>query len=553
MNAAGTPSRRAAGITALVAGAVCLFIITTMIMAVQQDRRLTPLNSPEIARLKTDLAERPNDDALKELIRRRDHALRTGFFSRQEAIRSGGWLLVAAGAALVIALKSYGTLSKHPTLPDGGRVDMIRENLLARWGVAVSGLVVVGVCGAWMITARPQLPVEQALESAAAPAADADALSKNWVSFRGLRGDGVVQGSIPETWDGKTGQNILWKTPIPLPGHGSPVVFEGLAFVAGSDGKVQEVFAFDSTTGHLKWRSAVPRSSSQEIKTIDDTGYAANSPVTDGARVYALFASGDLAAFDYSGKRLWNKSMGSTDSTYGYASSLALHSGNVIVQWDQGSESDRKSALICFDGATGKQVWRTARPVGAAWSSPVVVDGVIYTTGLPFVMAHDAATGKELWRAELMHGDVAPSPVVVNGIVYVANDQSVAAALNAKAGQVIWKTEEGRLPDMVSPLCDGKYLLLTHGGGALTCLDAATGAQVWEQDQDASVQASPILANGVVYWTGLDGVTSVFALKDSYERIRSMPLGEKVSASVAAVNGKLYIRGKDNLYCIGAK
>jgi outer membrane protein assembly factor BamB len=287
-------------------------------------------------------------------------------------------------------------------------------------------------------------------------------------------------------------------------------------FVTGSDGKSQEVFALESATGKVRWHAAVPRGSSQEVPVSDDTGHAANSPATDGTRVYAVFASGDLAAFDYSGKRLWSKSLGTLDSSYGYASSLAVWDGKVIVQWDHGADSQGKSALIGLDGATGKQVWRTPRPVGAAWASPVVVDGRIFTSSMPLVMAHDAASGKELWRVELMHGDVAPSPVVVNDVVYVANDQAVAAAINAKTGQVIWKTEEGRLPDIVSPLCDGKFLLLSHGGGDLTCLDAATGKQVWEESQDASVQASPILADGLVYWTGADGVTSVFALKESF-------------------------------------
>lgn len=118
---------------------------------------------------------------------------------------------------------------------------------------------------------------------------------------------------------------------------------------------------------------------------------------------------------------------------------------------------------------------------------------------------------------------------------------------------VLWKVSELALPDMVSPLTDGKRLLLTHGGGELNCLDATTGRTLWTHNVDAMVHASPILVGDKVYLTDYKGVTHVFLLADEFKELATFPLGEEVTASPAVVDGVLYIRGKEHLYGIGKK
>ncbi len=549
--------RQAAGGTAMVAAAVCLFMVTMLVLTIAEERRQTPLNSPQIAAMKQELVDRSNDEALKERIRQTDQKLRATYFASQKQVKRGAWLLVAAGAALALALKSYSTLAAEPPKLTGERPDTWQEKKLARLGVAVSAAVIVGSAGAWAVLSRPELPeVKEA--GPVLPPAGPELLAKGWPSFRGFPGDGVVAaGSMPQAWDGAAGKGIAWKSSVPLPGHGSPVVFGGLVFLAGSDGTSQEVFAFDDASGQLKWRGSVPRGTLQNPNVFEDTGHAAATPVTDGVRVYAMFATGDLAAFDYSGKRLWNKNLGVSESTYGYAASLAMDKGNVIVQFDQTSDPDSgKSALLCFDGATGRQVWKTPRPVENSWSSPIVAGGRIYTTGNPWVIAYDATSGKEIWKAKLLEGDVAASPVFRDGVLYVANDRAVAAAIRADgkgdvtATHVLWTNKEPLLPDIVSPLTDGKRLLLTHGGGTLTCLDAVTGKEVWTHDVGGTVHASPVLVGDRVYLTSDDGVTHVFGLGAEFKELGAFPLGEKVSASPAVMDGRMFIRGKENLYCI---
>ena len=229
----------------------------------------------------------------------------------------------------------------------------------------------------------------------------------------------------------------------------------------------------------------------------------------------------------------------------------------MVVQFDQGTApEDGKSALICLDGATGKQVWKTARPVGNSWSSPVVVGGRIYTAGNPWVIAYDAASGAEVWKAKLLDGDVAVTPLWRDGVLYVANDRAVAAAIRTDGSgdvtetHVLWKNNEALLPDMCSPVFDGKRLLLTHGGGTVTCLDPATGKELWTHDLGGQVLASPILVGRTVYLPDHEGVTHLFTLGEKFEEVGTCPLGEQVSASPVVADGKLYLRGKDNLYCI---
>jgi outer membrane protein assembly factor BamB len=542
--------------TAAIAAFVCMFILTMLVLAVREEHRLQPLNSPELAAMKTQLLEVPNDEALKTKIRQRDEVLRRGFFSRQEFARHGGWLLVGAGAALVLAFKSYATLAKVPSPLLGDRPDPSEDNRMARWGVSVSAALIVGVAGTFAWWQRPQLPAGQPEMAVAQPPASDDELARNWVSFRGFAGDGLISGSVPEKWDGAKGEGIVWKTKVSLPGNSSPIVFGENLFLSASDGDTQSVFCFSTKTGELKWQGAVPRGTLQKPNVFEDTGFSAPTPCTDGVRVYAIFASGDIGAFDYTGRKLWSRSLGSIESQYGYAASLALYHGKLLVQWDHGSAEDGKSALICLDGATGKQVWKTPRPVANSWASPVVAGGRVYTCSNPWVIAYNAVDGSELWRAKLLEGDVAPSPVLNNGVLYVANDRAVAAAIktdgtgDVSQTHVTWSAKEIALPDIVSPLTDGKYLLLTHGSGELNCLDAATGKVLWTHPMEAQMNASPILVGRNVYLFDKDGTCHLFELKDKFEELRANKLSEPVSASPAVVGGKLYIRARENLYCI---
>ena len=405
----------------------------------------------------------------------------------------------------------------------------------------------------------------------------------NWPRFRGPTGMGIVPaGDWPRTWDGASGKNILWKTEVPLSGKSSPVVWGDRVFVTGGDRRMQKLFCYDRTSGMLLWETRIatpegtkflgPESQSEseseseeKIEVSPDTGYAAPTPVTDGKRVYVVFATADIAAVDFSGKVAWQRNLGKPENTYGLASSPAMYKDKVIFQFDQSpvsEDSKNKSALLCIDAATGNTVWQTERPVGSSWSSPVVAETdagpIIITCGSPWIIAYECESGGELWRSRWPTADVAVSPVYAAGKVFVTNDNAQIMAIrtggkgDVTETMVAWTASE-KMPDASSPVCDGKYFLQTTQTAQATCFDAATGKLLWNHEFSAGFWSSPALAHGIVYATDTEGRTSLFGLADKYEGMGENKLGETVHATPAFADGQIFMRGTKHLFCIGEK
>jgi outer membrane protein assembly factor BamB len=390
-------------------------------------------------------------------------------------------------------------------------------------------------------------------------------LKKNWTRFRGYGGLGIVYASnIPSSWDGKTGKNVLWKTKVELPGNNSPIVWGKKVFLTGATDKKREVYCFDADTGKILWQKSVeniPGSSPQPPKVSEDTGYAAPTATTDGQRVYAIFANGDLVAYDFDGNLVWAKNLGTPKSMYGYASSLLMFKNLLIVLYDQGnSANDNLSSIMAFDGASGNQVWATKRPVPNSWATPIIINtgnrDEIITNGNPYVIAYDPNNGKEYWRVKCLSGDIAPSPIYADGLVFVTNIYATLAGIkpggqgDVTSTNIVWSADSG-LPDIVSPLSDGKLVYLQETYGFMTCYDAKTGKIVWEHDFAETFKASPSLVGNNVYTITEDGVMIIFKSDREFKEIARYELGEKTECSPAFTDGRIYIRGKENLYCIG--
>ena len=390
-------------------------------------------------------------------------------------------------------------------------------------------------------------------------------MAKHWPRFRGPGGLGVSAfANIPTKWDGKTGEGVLWKTPVPLDAPNSPVVWGDRIFLSGATKKRREVYCFDVASGKLLWTGkaeGIPGSPAKPPEVMDATGYAASTVATDGRRVYAIFATGDLAAFDFAGKRVWAKNLGKPDNSYGHASSLLTWRDRLIVLMDHGLDDDDLSKLRAFEGATGKQVWATVRKVGSTWATPVVIRTAkreqIVTVSVPWVSAYAPETGKELWRADIMDGEIAPSPIYANGHVVVAQAHSIAAALRTDGSgdvtktHVAWTAEDG-LPDTCSPLANGELLFLATADGLVTCYDVKDGKKAWEHEYDVMhFLASPTLAGDRVYLLNDKGLTIILAAAREFKELGRCELGERTAASPACLDGRIIMRGRKHLFCIG--
>jgi outer membrane protein assembly factor BamB len=372
--------------------------------------------------------------------------------------------------------------------------------------------------------------------------------------------------ALPLSWDGAKNKNILWKTKVPLPGQSSPIVWGENVFLTGGDKQARQVYCFDRLAGRLKWTCTIRSRAflAEDFEPYEDTGLAAPTPATDGERVYALFGSGELAAVDFSGKQVWSVWSGQPKSSYGLSASPFIHDGKLIVQIDQSSRKKGLSALYAIDPANGNTVWKTPRKVPSSWSSPILIKTPereeIITSADPFVISYDPKSGQEIWRAEVLDSvEVAPSPIYANGFVYSVQEGAELAAIRAGGTgdvtktHVAWTFDEG-LPDCASPVTDGSLLVLAAAGyGAITCVDVKTGKAVWTQEFDDMFWSSPTLVGTRVYFPDVSGKTYIFELSRTYKALGTGVIGEDLYATPAFVDSRIYMRGKEHLYCIGVK
>jgi outer membrane protein assembly factor BamB len=388
-----------------------------------------------------------------------------------------------------------------------------------------------------------------------------------WPRFRGPDGSGVYAGSgLPVSCDVAAGKNLAWTTEVPAAGFSSPVVWADRVFLSGGDMTKREVMCFDVASGMLLWQSAVPKAapaaSDDKNEVSDQWDMAASTVATDGRRVYAIFANGELAAFNFDGSAAWSKNLGVPKNQYGHAASLLTSQDRVIVQLDQGEADDHLSKLYAFDGATGAVAWQQARPVGASWATPITAtvagQPLVITLGNPWVIGYAAKDGAEVWRAECLDGEVTPSPVFAGVTLFVISPASKLQSIRPDGkGEVTqthlgWMGEDG-IPDITSPVSNGELVFVVDSSGVVTCYDAKTGRKQWEHDLEDEFRASPSLADGHLYLVSKKGTLVVLDAAREFHELARSSLGEEVSASPAFAPHKIIIRGTKHLICLGGK
>lgn len=529
-----------------------------------------PWKSPQLLQLKRELAAAPKNEGLKQRIRELDLSFRQRFFRRLALDRTGGVLLVAGVGVALLAARRARALRWVPAVPTAAPNALVWEKAAARarWAVAGVGLVLgagFAAGAAWQQTQSAPVAAKAPAVEKPAPVEEVPGLAEfraNWPRFRGPDGNGAsAQVAGPLSWSETSG--VIWKAPVPRAGFNSPIIWGDRVFLSGGDAEKRAVLAYSAADGKLLWERLienVPGSPAQAPEVPEMTGFAAPTMATDGKRVYAIFANGDLAALTLEGAPVWSKNLGVPKNQYGHATSLAVWKGRLIVQMDQGDDKPANSRLSVFDGATGKVVWEKPRQTPGSWASPAVVEvagrAQILTAALPSVIAYDVETGAELWKADVLEGEVTPSPILAGGLVCAISPTSKVMGLKADgsgdvtASAVAWSAEEN-VPDIASPATDGTLIFLVSGNGLLTCLDAATGAKQWEHDFGSEVQASPGIAGGRVYVISTEGKAWVVAAEREFKELGQGELEDHFFASPAFAGGRLFLRGNASLYCLG--
>ncbi len=553
--------------TAIVCAVFALIVLVFFVTNYIRGRIIDAKWEIQSENLKMELREHPEDQELLLRIRQLDLEFRQHRIRRLDFSRKGSYLLFGSVVIFLIALKFADTFKKKMPAPqilnDKGD-EQLRQATRARWAVT-AGLAVLG-SGALILAISTDIDFIETGE-AVTSYPSLEQIKENWPSFRGPGGLGIsAYTNIPTDWNGKTGDGIVWKTKIPLLGNNSPVVWGDRVFLSGGNENKLQVFCFDAFSGRLLWTGDVTRaplkSDEEPFEVMEDTGFAAPTLVTDGRRVYAIFATGDIGCFDFDGKSIWTRSLGIPDSSYGYASSLAIYRNLVLIQYDQGGPEDGKSRLIGLDGFSGQTVWETKRPVPNSWSSPIVTEignqVQLLTCGDPWVIAYDPAMRTELWRAKCLSGDIAPSLIYANGLVFALEPYSKLVAIrpdgrgDVTETHIAWSVEEGA-PDICSPVSNGELIFLLATDGLLSCCKVADGKRLWEQDLRENFWASPSLVGDMLYLLTEKGVMLIVQAGPEYKELTRCELGEECRASPAFADGRIYIRGLENLYCIGKK
>lgn len=408
-----------------------------------------------------------------------------------------------------------------------------------------------------------------------------------WAQWRGPLGNGVApHADPPVTWS--EDQNVRWKVPLPGRGHSSPVVWKDRLFLTTAIPHGEEVdptagrrpgehdntlkvrptkfvvLAIDRKDGAILWQTTVRDTIPHEGR--HNTGsFASASPTTDGKRVYAFFGSHGLYCLDWEGTVLWQQDLGDMHTKHGHGEGATpvLHGDTLVVNWDH----EGPSFVVAFDKHTGKQLWKNDRDEPTSWSSPhvVTVEGKpqVVVSATNRIRSYDLATGKLIWECGGLSHNVVAGPVSQDGILICGSSYEKQAILAIRlqgaegdltgTKQVAWikRRDTPYVPSLL--LYRGLVYYLRHYQGVLTCRDARTGEEIYARARlpgIRNVYSSPVAADGRIYITSLDGLTTVFTHGAEPEALAQNQLDDRFNASAALVGKELFLRGEKFLYCI---
>jgi outer membrane protein assembly factor BamB len=389
--------------------------------------------------------------------------------------------------------------------------------------------------------------------------------SENWPAWRGPLGDGTShETGIPTHWSATN--NIAWKVAVPGEGHSSPIIWGNQLFLTTSIKTSEErcLLSYDKGTGKLLWQQSVLKSPLEGKNS--ENSFASSTGAADGEKVYVTFLDGKdvvAAAYDFSGKQVWMTRPGQFYSQHGFSHNPTLFEDKVILV----CYSKGENFIAAVSRKDGHTLWKVqADKPSQSYSPPLVREMAgrmqMVIPGNEAVTSLDPRTGKTLWVVNGQSSDAVISPVFnqAAGLVLTSSSwpKRVLLAINpdgegdVTTNKVVWSSNEGA-PYVPSPISVGDFFF-TAGFATKEgfCYEAKTGKVLWHEKMGVH-HASPVSAQGLVYFLNDDGVAHVVKAGTPYELVARNELGEKTYASPAISEGQIFLRGFDNLYAIGTK
>lgn len=388
--------------------------------------------------------------------------------------------------------------------------------------------------------------------------------AEDWPQFRGPGGEGhSIEKGLPLQWS--ESQNILWKTPVAGRGWSSPVVAGGRVWLTTSverQGTASlRLLAYEVQSGREAVNVEVFSLRNAQLKNAKNS-LASPTPIVEGDRVYVHFGADGTAAVTTEGRIVW-KTVLPYDSMHGNGGSPVLYRDFLIISCDGSDEA----YVVALDKSTGKIRWKTQRrqPYDQSYTTPLViqVDGrdQVVSIGAYRAAAYDPLTGREIWRVRYGEGfSNVPRPVYSHGFVFIGTgfqEPSMLAVRPTGTGDVtnthIAYTIERGAPFTPSPLVVGDEFYMVSDIGVASCLDVMTGKIHWQQRVPGNYSASPLFADGRIYFLSEEGVATVIAPGKDFRRLAVNTLDGATFASIAVSGGTFFIRSDTHLYRIGEK
>jgi outer membrane protein assembly factor BamB len=420
---------------------------------------------------------------------------------------------------------------------------------------------------------------------------------QHWPEWRGPYLNGMARSDAPTTWSDT--KNIKWKADIPGRGHSTPVIWGDRIFLttaiqtgqtpqpapaqeqsAGGEGRRRggpgggagaqiehrfEVMCLDRKTGKLLWQKTARVARPHEGYHRAYGSFASNSPITDGRYVYVSFGSRGIYCYDFNGKLIWEKDLGvqmRMRLQFGEGVAPALDSDRLFHTFDH----EGGSFIVALDKRTGKELWRAERDEPSSWSTPLIIEHAgrrqVIVSATKKVRSYDVKTGKVIWECAGLGSNVIPAPVYHNGVVYVMSghrDPKLMAIKLGKEGDltgtdsVLWSHTRGIAYTASPVLHEGKLYVLTDSG-QMSCFNIATGEPFYHQvrlPRPYNFKSSPVGANGKLYLASEDGDVIILKMGEKFEVLATNKLEDQVFiASPVIVEGELFLRSQDSLYCI---
>ncbi len=400
------------------------------------------------------------------------------------------------------------------------------------------------------------------------------AVGEDWPRFRGPEGSGIsTKDSLPVTWS--ENQNLKWKTSLPGAGSSSPIIVGDRIFLTSYTGNntslKRQLVCINRSNGDIMWTKNVDAAQPEDAFNgyLMEHGYASNTPVSDGQRVYVFLGKTGVLCFDLEGNQLWKVSVGTESSNrrWGSAASLILYEDTLIVNASEESQSIR-----ALERTTGKEVWKAeAASLELAYGTPTLVTAKSgrkeLVIGVPNELwSLNPSNGKLYWYAQTtLTGNICPSVVAGDDIVYLfggyRSSGSHAVRLGGKGdvtdSHMQWSSRSSSY--VATPLLHEGHLYWVDDRGQAFCVSAKTGELVYRErlrgvsGGGRPFYSSPVMADGKLYVVSRRNGTFVFDAKPEFVQVAQNRIsGDETdfNATPAISNNELFLRSNQALYCI---